>query len=198
MQVKKIAEMIKSAGIDSIRIEFPDLYGICRGKLIPAGRLEAVIEEGLNFAQAAYIVDLSSDIAVAGGCGSDTGWSDMLLRPDLDTFAVLPHQPGTARLIGNTYLGDNPHPVDPRGALKRILKKYEAKGLTAIAASELEFMIFHPTDPVTSYNPATSCVYQVNPAVDEKGILRTLQSNCIDLGLNIMYLNHEYFPANTK
>ncbi|HJP08007.1 MAG: glutamine synthetase [Proteobacteria bacterium] len=195
MQVKKITEMIKSAGIDSIRIEFPDLYGICRGKLIPAGRLEAVVEEGLNFAQAAYIVDLSNDIAVAGGCGSDTGWSDMLLRPDLDTFAILPHQPDTARLIGNTYLGDSPHPVDPRGALKRILKKYEAKGLTAIAASELEFMIFHPTDPATSYNPATSCVYQVNPAVDKQGILRAIQNNSIDLGLNIMYLNHEYFPG---
>ena len=195
MDYKEVQEKMAAADIDSIRIDFPDLHGICRSKLIPAGRLQATLEEGLHFAEATYIVDLSNDIAVEGGCGSETGWSDMKVRPDLDTFAVLPHQPHTARIIGDTYLGEQPHPADPRGALKKILSQYEEKGFKAVAASELEFMLFDPANGNENYNSAPSCVYQVNPAVDRQGILRNIQNTCLELGLDIIYLNHEFFPS---
>jgi len=193
MDKQEVKEIIKAAEIDSIRVEFPDLHGICRSKLVPACRLDETLEEGLNFAQATYIVDLSNDIAMGGGCGSDGGWSDMTLKPDLNTFAVLPHQPHTARIIGDTYLGDTPHPVDPRGALKKILNTYDEMGFRAIAASELEFMLFHPDGE--NYNSSPSCVYQVNPSVDNQGILRLIQNTCLDLGLEMIYLNHEFFPS---
>ena len=122
MELPEIQEVIKQADIDSIRIDFPDIHGICRSKLIPARRLEATLEEGLNFAEATYIVDFANDIAFEGGCGGDSGWSDMTARPDLETFAILPHQPHTARIIANTFLKGVPHPVDPRGTLKKILE----------------------------------------------------------------------------
>ncbi|MCP4188604.1 MAG: glutamine synthetase [Gammaproteobacteria bacterium] len=195
MKVEEIQKIIDATGVDSIRIEFPDLHGICRSKLIPARRLQATMEEGLNFAQATYIVDFANDLAVEGGCGGEAGWTDMTVRPDLSTFTVLPHQPHTARIIGDTYLGDKPHPVDPRGALRRVLDQYEALGLKAMAASELEFMLFDPANEGKTYNSSPSCVYQVNPAIDQKGILRTIQNSCLDLGLEVIYLNHEFFPG---
>jgi hypothetical protein len=48
MDVKEIQEKIEAANIDSLRIDFPDLHGICRSKLVPARRLEEVLEEGCN------------------------------------------------------------------------------------------------------------------------------------------------------
>lgn len=195
MELKEIQEILKKSDVDSIRVDFADLYGICRSKLMPVSRLEATIEEGLNFAEAVYCIDLANNIAPGTGCGEESGWVDMTIRLDLSTFAVLPHQPHTARIIGDAYRGNEPHPVDPRGALRKILKKYEERGLRAVAASELEFMLFDPANNGESYNTAPSCVYQVNPAIDKVGILRQIQNTCLDLGFDMIYLNHEFFPG---
>ena len=40
MEIKEIQEIIKAQNIDTIRIEYPDLHGICRNKMVPAKRLE--------------------------------------------------------------------------------------------------------------------------------------------------------------
>ena len=69
MDLKEIKETINAENIDTIRIEFPDLYGICRNKLVPAKHLEELAEEGINFAQAIYAIDLANDVAPETGCG---------------------------------------------------------------------------------------------------------------------------------
>jgi glutamine synthetase len=198
MDVKEIQEKIKAANIDSLRIDFPDLHGICRNKLVPAGRLEEVLEEGCNHVTATYAVDFANDIAMGTGLGDEIQWRDMNVKPDPSTFAVLPHLEGTARFIGNAYGPDGKRlAVDPRYVLQRVIKRYEDLNLDPIAASELEFFLFNQGGEADGevYNARPSCVYQVNPIVDPKGILRTLQNTFIELGLDIIYLNHEFFPG---
>ena len=198
MDVKEIQEKIKAANIDSLRIDFPDLHGICRSKLVPAGRLEEVIEEGCNHVTATYAVDLANDIAMGAGVCDEIQWRDMTIKPDLSTFAVLPHLEGTARFIGDAYGPDgNRLAMDPRYVLQRIIKRYEDLNLAPMAASELEFFLFNQGGEADGevYNASPSCVYQVNPIVDPKGILRTLQNTFIELGLDIIYMNHEFFPG---
>jgi glutamine synthetase len=194
MDVKEIQEKIKAANIDSLRIDFPDLHGICRSKLVPAGRLEEVFEEGCNHVTATYAVDFANDVAMGTGLGDEIQWRDMNIRPDLSTFSVLPHLEGTARFIGDAYGPDgNRLAVDPRYVLQRIIKRYEDLNLKPMAASELEFFLFNQDGETYNANP--SCVYQVSPIVDPKGILRTLQNTFIALGLDVIYLNHEFFPG---
>jgi glutamine synthetase len=198
MDVKEIQEKFKAANIDSLRVDFPDLHGICRSKLVPAGRLEEIIEEGCNHVNATYAVDFANDVAMGTGLGDEIQWRDMNIRPDLNTFAVLPHLEGTARFIGNAYGPDGSRlPMDPRYVLQRIIKRYEDLNLRPMAASELEFFLFNQGGPADGevYNANPSCVYQVNPIVDPKGILRTLQNTFLALGLDIIYLNHEFFPG---
>ena len=113
-------------------------------------------------------------------------------------FAVLPHLDGTARFIGNAHGPDGERlPMDPRYVLQRILKRYEDLNLNPMAASELEFFLLNPEGGPAAemYNPSPSCVYQVNPVVDPKGLLRTFQNFFLELGLDIIYLNHEFFPS---
>jgi len=198
MDIKEIQEKIRAANVDSLRIDFPDLHGICRSKLVPARRLEAALEEGCNHVQATYAVDFASDVAMGTGMGAAIQWRDMTIIPDPNTFAVLPHLEGTARFIGNAYGPDGkPIPVDPRNALQRIIKRYEDQDLIPMAASELEFFLFKKGGEENGqiYNPNPSCVYQVNPIVDPQGILRLLQNFLIELGLDIIYTNHEFFPG---
>jgi glutamine synthetase len=62
MDIKEIQEKIKAENIDTLRIEYPDLYGVCRNKMLPAKHLERLAEEGLNFAQAIYGINLANDV----------------------------------------------------------------------------------------------------------------------------------------
>ena len=197
MDLKQIQEIIKAKNIDTLRLEYPDLYGICRQKAMPVKHLEAVAEEGIGFAQAIYAINLFNDVAPETGCGYEIEWKDMTVVPDLNTFAVLPYLEGTARLICNAFRDGEPIRVDPRYALQRILKKYEEKGLRAVCASELEFFLFDPSagGATELYNPNLSCVYQLNPACDRAGFLRSLQNTLLEMGLDVIYMNHEFFPS---
>ena len=165
--------------------------------MMPAKHLEAVAEEGLGFAQAIYAIHLGNDVAAGTGCGYEIEWKDMTIIPDLNTFAVLPYLEGTARLIGNAFRDGKPIPVDPRHCLQRILKKYAEKNLRAVCASELEFFLFEPSagSPTELYNSNLACVYQLNPSCDKAGFLHKLQNTLMDLGLDILYMNHEFFPS---
>jgi glutamine synthetase len=197
MELKEIQEIIKAEDINALRIEYPDLYGVCRNKMMPVKNLEAVVEEGLNFAQAIYAIHLSNDVAPETGCGYEIEWKDMTIMPDLNTFAVLPYLEGTARLIGNAFREGEPIPVDPRFALQRILKKYEEKDLRPVCASELEFFLYNRNagESADLYNPNLSCIYQINPTCDSTGFLQKLQNTLLQLGIEVIYLNHEFFPS---
>jgi len=78
-----------------------------------------------------------------------------------------------------------------------ILKKYTEKNLRAVCASELEFFLFDPSagNPTELYNSNLACVYQLNPTCDKAGFLHKLQNTLMDLGLDILYMNHEFFPS---
>ena len=52
MELKEIQEIIKANNISLLRLEYPDLYGVNRGKLMPVKHLDALVEEGIAFAQA--------------------------------------------------------------------------------------------------------------------------------------------------
>ncbi|MGM0591403.1 MAG: type I glutamate--ammonia ligase, partial [Halobacteriota archaeon] len=75
--------------------------------------------------------------------------SDMRLKPDASTFAILPWRDGTsARLICdviNTSTGE-PFEGDPRYVLKQALARAEEMGYTVNAAPEPEFFLFEEDD----------------------------------------------------
>jgi len=76
--------------------------------------------------------------------------SDMHLRPDIDTYAVLPWSPvelRRARLFCDIYQPDGtPFPGDPRGTLKRMLAKLKERGWIYNVGPEPEFFLFKPNN----------------------------------------------------
>lgn len=196
MDLNEIKKRIDDEGVDTIRVDFPDLYGICRTKIAPVAQLEALFEDGLNFAKAAYALNLANDVAPGTGCGEEVDWEDFTIKPVADTFAVLPHQGHVARFIGQGFKHDRPFMVDPRWILRSVLDRCEERGLRPIAASELEFFLFRMgCDQVERYSDYPSSVYQAGPRVDNLDILRTLQNALLKLDFPIIYLNHEFFKS---
>ncbi|MEW5725825.1 MAG: glutamine synthetase family protein [Thermodesulfobacteriota bacterium] len=197
MDLTEIKRRMKEAEVDTIRVDYPDLFGICRSKIAPAVYLEELFEDGLNFAKPTFALNLANDVATGTGCGEEVDWEDFNLKLDPTTFVLMPHQPHVGRFIGNGFKKGQPFKVDPRWILRNTLKKFEDKGFRPVAASELEFFVFRKDENgnVTRYCDFPSSVYQVSPRVDELDLLRTLQNTFIKMDFPIIYLNHEFFQS---
>ena len=77
----------------------------------------------------------------------DKGYGDFALKPDLSTLCLTPWLDGTALVlcdVQNHHTGED-IPFSPRAMLKTQLARLEAMNMSAMAASELEFYLFHET-----------------------------------------------------
>src|SRR5579883_36038 len=185
---------LKSEGVRFIRILYSDLYGIARGKVVPIGDFHEIAEQGTPFVSAIMTVDLRHTVVA----GFESGFEDILARPDTSTLVRVPWEEHVAWCVANleNLSTGEPYGVDPRGALRRAVAAYEALGLTPILGPELEFYLCEPDASVPSgYRPYSghhSPVYTVGHVGDPLGILERMLDNCVALGLGAFAANHEY------
>lgn len=129
-----LAARVKEDGVKFISLQFTDVTGAVKSVDMPVWRLSEALEDGIWF-------DGSS---VEGFARIQE--SDMRLVLDAATYAVLPWSPEEgrrARVFCDIYLPDgSPFPGDPRGTLKRMLEKVEARGWTFNVGPEPEFFLF--------------------------------------------------------
>lgn len=133
--VERVEELIKSADIEFINLQFTDIVGMVKSIGIPAGMWPDVVDHELWF-------DGSSIQGFAR-----IAESDMQLHPDLDTFALIPWDTDvpTARVICDVHLPTGePFSGDPRHVLKRTLAEAAALGYEYYTGPELEFFLFKP------------------------------------------------------
>jgi glutamine synthetase len=131
-----VIDEIESEGIDFLRLQFTDILGTVKNVSVPARQAEKAFTDGIYF-------DGSS---IEGFVRIQE--SDMRLKPDPDTFAILPwrqdEESGAARLICdiiNTSTGE-PFEGDPRYVLQEAIEKAEAHGYDVNMAPEPEFFLF--------------------------------------------------------
>ncbi len=185
---------LSELGSRVVRVQYADLHGICRGKDIPAGAFADVAEDGISFVEAIMTVDLRHNVIA----GSEKGFPDLHGRPDLATLVRLPWQPDIATCIVD--LEDprthEPHPLDGRGALKRVLARYADLGLSPVVGPELEFYLCEPDSDSPSgfrgYASQDSPVYTVGDRGDPKGVVSRMLDAAVALGLGAIAASHEY------
>ncbi|MDO8754654.1 MAG: glutamine synthetase family protein, partial [Anaerolineales bacterium] len=123
--------------------------------------------------------------------------SDMRLMIDPDTYAVLPWSAAEskrARVFCDIFTpGGDPFEGDPRGALKRILKKIADRGWMLNIGPEPEFFLFkgengHGVHPV----PHDTGGYFDFSSFDEAVVVRTALMDALDaMGLDVEVGHHE-------
>ena len=127
MDYKALVDRINEDQVQFISLQFTDVTGAVKSLDIPISQIERAVKEGVWF-------DGSS---VEGFARIQE--SDMRLIPDLDTYAILPWSPidsRRARMFCDIYLPDGSLFLgDPRGTLKRILERIEAKALEVDVAN---------------------------------------------------------------
>jgi glutamine synthetase len=187
-------EELQASGVRFVRLLYSDLHGVARGKVIPIAGFERVVEDGIAFVAAVMTIDLRHNIV----SGPESGFQDILARPDLSTLVRLPWDPQVAWCLADLgqIASDQPHTIDPRGALRAVTRAYEAANLTPVLGPELEFYLCEPddTDPrgFCRYGKHDSHVYTVGFNADPRGILERMLQTCVDLGLGALAANQEY------
>lgn len=185
MDVKDLSLRIESDQVQFLSLQFTDVTGAVKSLDVPISRVEEAVGEGIWF-------DGSS---VEGFARIQE--SDMRLMPDLDTYAVLPWSPlesRRARIFCDIYLPDgSPFLGDPRGVLKRILKRIDSRGWKFNVGPEPEFFLFKRNGP-SSTHPVPHDVggYFDFSATDEAVRVRTqLMAALGTMGLVVEMGHHE-------
>jgi glutamine synthetase len=190
------AAELTDATVTSVRVVFPDLHGVPRGKDVPAAEFDRVVDGGLYFCSAVQGTDLRHTPVVGG----EEGYPDMVARPDLSTLVSLPWEPGVASCIADLGpVEEGPEPADPRGAVRRAVAAFEEIGLAPMVGPELEFFLCERDaarpGAVKRYVDHLSMVYTVGPQADPRGIVRQITEALCGLGLGAFAANHEYMNS---
>jgi glutamine synthetase len=191
-----ITELSTGTPVRTIRVLFPDLHGVARGKDVPIAEFDHVLDHGLRFCAAVMGTDLRHTPVVGG----DAGYPDLIARPDMTTMATLPWEPGVASCLSDLEPAEGGAPIaDPRGAVRRAVEDLRASGLDPIVGPELEFFLLR-RDAAAEHGigrlvDRPSMVYTVGERADPGGIGRAITDGLAGLGLQVLSFNHEFMNS---
>ncbi|OON71942.1 glutamine synthetase family protein [Streptomyces tsukubensis] len=196
-RIRQHSERLAEAGIDVVRVVYPDLLGTDRARDVLLGHLPTACEHGLAFCRAVYHTTPRGDVVPVAG-GLEAGLPDIVVRPDLSTLTPLPWEPGVASCLGDVTdpRTGAPTPESPRDLLRTVLARCAEYGLNPVAGPELEYFLCETDSAAPGglrrYSSATGVVYTAGLRADpDNHLLRTLRS-LRDLGIGITNGNHEF------
>ena len=188
---------LSDMSVTTVRVIYPDLHGVARGKDVPLVEFDRVSEHGLAFCAAV----MSTDLRHTPVLGGEIGYPDLIARPDLASLTLLPWEPGVASCIADVHpvTAGAAAPADPRGAVRRAVAAYEELGLAPIVGPELEFFLCErdPSVPggLRRYVDNLSMVYTVGPQADPRGVVRQITESLAGMGMGTFAANHEFMNS---
>ncbi|XP_041453215.1 lengsin-like [Lytechinus variegatus] len=144
-ELLRVVNDVKDKGIKVLRVEFTDINGITRCKMVAVNTLEelsSTLKKGVLFSPICFMKD-----PVGEGFECDfkkNYWfSDMCALPDLRTFRVIPWLEDTAAISTVLYHLNMKDPVveHPRNVANKQLQRLKGLGLSLLSAYELEFRL---------------------------------------------------------
>lgn len=184
-----VLDMAEQYKVQFVDFQFTDMDGVLKAVTAPVHKLAELIDNDMWF-----------DGSSISGFTMITE-SDMVLRPDLNTFAVLPWtidgQDVTARLICDVHLPDGtPYEGCPRQILRRQMAKAAELGYEFNVGPELEFFLFKKDangNPIMDPHDSAGYFDQYTDLALE---IRRLMAFDLDaLGIEIERMHHEVAPG---
>ena len=189
-KIGQVIENIEKCGTKFVRLQFVDIHGTPKNMAIPLNKpdqIEDIIKDGLLF-------DGSSVEGFA-----DINNSDLILKPDPDTFSALPWRPeeqGVCRFICDIYWPEGkPYEGDPRYMLKKALKKAEKAGYEYNVGPEPEFFIMDQDEEGRLIPHDNGVYFDVEPVDQGTDIRRQLVMDLEALEFDVEVSHHEVAPG---
>lgn len=160
-----LEKLIAAGEVDTVIVAFADMQGRLTGKRISARLfLDDVVAHGAECCNYLLAVDVDNNTVDGYAISSwETGYGDMVMTPDFSTLRLLPWLSRTAQVMADlSWTDGRPVVQAPRSILRKQLDRLAERGMTAVAATELEFMVFD-----TGYREAWKTGYRdLTPATD--------------------------------
>ena len=167
--------------LDYIQFQFTTIFGDLKAVEFPA-KLWPEMSDG------------------TGVDGSSLGFltteqSDMRVRPDPSTFAVLPWDKRVARIICDTTTNEGePHSLCPRSILKKEIMKVVEMGLGYQTRPELEWYII-----TEDHQPADDGGYMDTLPFDKyQSLRRAFIDDLLEMGAGVKTIHHENGPSQQE
>jgi glutamine synthetase len=182
-----LRNQLQTDGVEYLLVQFVDLHGAPKVKLVPSDCLDDVADTGAGFAGGAV-----------WGLGQNASSHDMMARIDPSSYTPLPWKPGLARFAADLYVDGKPYPYCPRVNLKRVLAEVRAMGYVFNVGVEPEhFLVTRaPEGRIEPWDPA--CVDTLaKPCYDFKGMaaayeyLRDMNDALRKLNWGVYQSDHE-------
>jgi glutamine synthetase len=195
--VAAVSERLRDQGIDVVRVSYPDMIGVDRGRDVLLGELGTAVGHGLAFCRAVYHTSPMGDVVPVQG-GLEEGLPDITVRPDLATLTPLPWEQGAAWCLGDAFTRiGTPAPESPRTVAHRVAGRFTGLGYTLVCGPELEFYLCEPVPAGgwQRYANDLGNVYVVGRKGDPQGVLVDMLRKLRDAGLRVTAANHEFSPG---
>jgi glutamine synthetase len=180
-----VLALTRRFGVDFLRLQFTDILGINKNVEVPRSQFEKALRGEIMF-------DGSS---IEGFVRIEE--SDMLLKPDLDTFRILPYDDEggrVARLLCDIFTPDEePFAGCPRTTLKRQVERAKKLGYSMMAGCEAEFFLFEKApdgSPATTTHDAGS-YFDLGPLDKGEEIRRVIVELLSEMGFEVEAAHHE-------
>jgi glutamine synthetase len=186
---RDIQELAERFGVDFLRLQFTDILGVNKNVEVPHIQFEKALDGEIMF-------DGSS---IEGFVRIEE--SDMLLKPDLSTFRLLPYDDEggrVARLLCDIHTPDGePFVGCPRHTLKRQIARAKKLGYTMMAGCEAEFFLFEmgaDGSPTTTTHDS-GAYFDLTPVDRGEEIRRVMVEHLELMGFEVEAAHHEVAPG---
>lgn len=183
-QKHKVMEFAKKNKVRFIRFWFSDILGMLKSFAITFDEFENALEEGMGF-------DGSS---IQGFARIDE--SDMIARPDVDTFQILPWKTAdntvVARVFCDIFTPDGkPYEGDPRWVLKKNLARMKQMGFDHFyVGPELEYFYFKDSGKTPEVLDRGG-YFDLTPLDVASDLRKETVLMLEDMGIKVEYSHHE-------
>jgi hypothetical protein len=161
---------VDAGEIDTVLLSMCDMQGRLQGKRLDARHfLSDVVEHGAEGCNYLLAVDVEMNTVSGYAMSSwETGYGDFEMVPDMQTLRLVPWLEATALVLSDLRWDDGREVVaSPRQVLRRQLERLAARGWSANAATELEFLVFRDSyELIVPWNfPLTIASWKLGPAL---------------------------------
>ena len=187
-QSQYVLRTVEERGIRFVQLWFTDVLGRHKAFHVTPAELEDALDQGMTF-----------DGSAIDGF-SRTQESDVLARPDLTTFQLLPwyeEGAGVARVFCDIVnIDGTPFEGCPRQQLRRVLDRARTQGYTFFVAPEIEYFYFEDLDPSRAPQPLDQGSYfDLLPDDTASQLRRRTVLVLEEMGIGVEHAQHEDAPG---
>lgn len=206
MDITAIKHLIDEGKVEYIKVGAPDMEGIYRGKRVASRFFLDSLTDGFAQCDVLFGWDIAENVLPNLTFSNwARGFADIVMKPDLSTFALVPWEENVASCICDLWTEHGePVTISPRYILNSLIERARSLGYEPMAASELEFRFFRESQVslrekdfgpnLMPLNPGMNC-YAISQASADDQILGRIARMMRDHGVEIEGYNREHGPG---